>query len=102
MKFLYSYKYPKSLNTPELHRHIIWASPFFIKKYTIPGIYIDGTFVHPDKFKQILIILCYDDITKKRYPGANILINSKYEQTYIISLNSLKNIITKNYNLKFN
>ena len=44
-------------------------------------------------------ILFYEDNTSNRYPGAYILLNSKFYQSYLLSLNSLKNIITKYNNI---
>ena len=100
---LYTYIYPKSINKPFLHRHIIWCSPFFIKKLQLTHhIYLDRTFIHPNNFKQLLVVLIYDEGTKSRYPAAYILLNSKLLQSYLISLNSLKNIITKNGSIKLN
>lgn len=65
-------------------------------------IYLDGTFVHPNYFKQLLIVLIYDKATQKRYPMMYILLNSKFLQAYLIALNSLKNIITKYGSVKLN
>ena len=91
----YTYIYPNSLNKPILHKHFTWISPFFIKRLqnTI-HIYIDGTFIHPIEYSQLLVIIFYESNTNKRYPGAYIL-NSKLFQAYIISINPLKNIKTK-------
>lgn len=60
--------------------------------------YIDETYIFPHGFKQIIIFLFYDDITKRRYPATNILINSKLYQSILLDLNSFNNKITK-YNL---
>ena len=62
--------------------------------------YIDGTFVRPSGFSQLLVILFYDISTKSRYPGAYILLNSKLYQSYLIALNSFKNIISKYNSIK--
>lgn len=84
---LYTYIYLKSLNTPILHHHIIWVSPFFIKQLQNElHFYIDGTFVHPVEFKELLIILFYDITTASRYPGSYILLNSKNTQGYFFSI----------------
>ena len=62
--------------------------------------YIDRTFVRPSGFTQLLVILFYDISTKSRYPGAYILLNSKLYQSYLIALNSFKNIISKYNSIK--
>ena len=62
--------------------------------------YIDGTYIFPNSFKQTIIILFYDIITKSRYPGAFILLNSKLYQGYLIAFNAFNNIITKYNSIK--
>ena len=47
----------------------------------------------------MLIILFYDSKTNTHYPGAFILINNTYYQSYCLAINAFKNIITK-YNSK--
>lgn len=85
----YTYIYPNNINSPFLHRHINLCSQFFIKQIQkTKHIYIDGTFVFPCEFKQLIIILFYDFNTGARYPGEYILINSNYYQSYLIALNS--------------
>ena len=102
-EFLYTYIFTHSINKPFLHKHVIWCSPFFIKKMQMAQhIYLDGTFVHPNNFIQMLVILIYDEATQSRYPAAYILLNSKFLQAYLISLNSLKTIITKYGSVKLN
>jgi len=99
----YTYIYPNNINSPFLHRHIIWCSQFFIKQLQkTRHIYIDGTFVFPCEFKQLIVILFYESITEARYPGAYILLNSKYYQSYLIAFNAFKNIITKYNSIKIN
>ena len=78
-EFLYTYIFTHSINKPFLHKHVIWCSPFFIKKMQMAQhIYLDGTFVHPNNFIQMLVILIYDEATQSRYPAAYILLNSKF------------------------
>ena len=77
------------------HEHIIFISNYFIKKISqAEHFYIDGTFVYPKGFVQLIVILYYDNKTKKRYPGLFALINNKKEAGYIYLLNSIKRIIT--------
>ena len=48
-----------------------------------PHFYIDGTFVYPSDFKQLIVILFYDIYINKRIPGVFALINNKTEPGYI-------------------
>ena len=48
------------------HEHIIFISNYFIKKISqAEHFYIDGTFVYPKGFVQLIVILYYDNKTKK-------------------------------------
>ena len=86
-----------------MHKHIIWCSPFFMKKMqNATHFYIDGTFVRPEGFSQLLVILFYDNTTKARYPGCYILLNTKLFLSYLIALNSFKTILTKYNSIKLN
>ena len=50
------------------HQHVIYISNFFIKKLgESDHYYIDGTFVFPKGFKQMLIILTKDRLTRALY-----------------------------------
>ena len=85
------------------HEHIIYVSDFYIKKMAeSPHFYIDGTFVYPSDFKQLIVILFYDIYINKRIPGLFALINNKTEPGYIELFKSIYNIITveKTVNLK--
>ena len=97
----YTYIYPENENKPILHHHIIWCSPFFIKQMqNAIHMYIDGAYIFPNGFKQTIIILFYDIITKSRYPGAFILLNNKLYQGYLIAFNAFNNIIIKYNSIK--
>ena len=101
----YTYKilYSKTGKNLFEHEHIIYVSDFFIKKLRMSRhFYIDGTFVFPEGFKQLIVILYYDEQTKKRYPGIFSLINNKTEAGYLELLSSIYNIITieKTKNIK--
>ena len=51
------------------HEHAIFASPFQINKISAsPHLYIDGTFVNPNEFSQLLVILYYDREINKKCP----------------------------------
>ena len=64
--------------------------------------YLDGTFIHPPGFRQILLIMYLDIITNKTIPGVFCLLNSKKEILYSKVLDSVKNIITSNNNIEIN
>ena len=53
------------------HEHAIFSSPFQINKMAVsPHLYIDGTFIMPNEFAQLLVILYYDKEINKKCPGA--------------------------------
>ena len=81
--FLYDIKTKKYYE----HIHFIYAPDFFINRIKdSKHIYIDATFVVPQEFLQILILLFYDDKLCKRYPGAYMVMNNKKETFYITVL----------------
>ena len=48
------------------HEHAIFISDYFRRKMRNSSHwYIDGTFVYPKGFKQLIVILYYDDDLKK-------------------------------------
>ena len=103
----YSFKYIYNDSGKKLiaHEHVIYISDFFIKKLRdAPHYYIDGTFIYPSGFNQLLVVLYYDENKNKRYPGTFILINNKTEVGYKEAFKSFKSIITientKTLNLK--
>ena len=57
-------------------------------------IYIDGTFLNPPGFVQLIVILYRDESSGKRYPGLFALINNKKEAGYIYLLEKIKLILT--------
>ena len=60
--------------------------------------YIDGTFIVPAEFTQVLIILYYNHKLNKKFPGCYIIINNKSEIGYINAFNDFKNILTNKNN----
>ena len=56
--------------------------------------YIDGTFIFPSDFSQLIVILFYENNINKRYPGAFLLINNKTGAGYSLLFNNLYNILT--------
>ena len=56
--------------------------------------YIDGTWIYPHGYKQLIIILYLNKTSLKRYPGLFALINNKKKKGYDLLFNSIKNIIT--------
>ena len=103
----YTFKLIYNSNGKQLfeHEHIIYISSYFIRKLrAAEHFYIDGTFVFPNGFKQLLVILYKDNNKNKRFPGAFALINNKKEAGYLELFRSIYNIITlentKELNLK--
>ena len=77
------------------HEHIIFVSDFFIKKLIkAEHFYIDGTFIYPSEFKQLLVILYHDREKNKRFPGLFALTNNKHEEGYYYLFNRIKIILT--------
>lgn len=70
-------------------------SNYFIRKlrYSI-HYYIDGIFVRPKGFVQLIVILYYENKTQKRYLSEFALINNKTEQGYKELFKSLFNYIS--------
>ena len=84
---------------------MIFCSDYFIKKLRASKHwYIDGTWVYPSGFRQLIIILYIDDKNGKRYPVVFSLINNKTQEGYyklfknIISIITIEN--TKSLNLE--
>ena len=66
------------------NEHIIYISDYFIKKlYSSSHWYIDGTFIYQNGFRQLIVILYYDEILQKRFPGLFTLIKNKKENGYL-------------------
>ena len=79
------------------HEHIIYVSDYFIKKLNKSShFYIDGTFVYPKGFKQLIVILYYDSDLNKRFPGLFALINNKKENGYLELFRKIYDIISIN------
>ena len=67
-----------------LHEHMIFISNYFINKISnAEHIYIDGTFLYPSGFNQLIVILYRDDNSGVRYPGLFALINNKKYEGFI-------------------
>ena len=66
-----------------IHEHFIFISNYFIKKLNqVEHLYIDGTFIFPPGFIQLIVILYRDDNSGVRYPGLFALINNKKFEGY--------------------
>ena len=77
------------------HEQIIFISNYFIKKIRESEHYnIDGTFVYPQGFQQLIIILYYDRKSNKRCPGLFALVNNKKEAGYRYLFTTIKRILT--------
>ena len=59
----------KSGNSQFIHEHVLFVSNYFIRKLReSKHFYIDGTFLYPKHFSQLIVILYIDDKSGKRYP----------------------------------
>lgn len=77
------------------HEHIIWCSNYFIKKLRASEHwYIDGTWIYPKSFKQLIGILYIDNKTSKRYPALFALINNKFTEGYLELFKQIKSLVT--------
>ena len=93
--YTYKYIYNKTGKKLLIHEHAIFISDFFIKKLReVLHFYIVDTFIYPPGFKQLLVILYYDQKNNKRFPGGYILINNKTECCYIEIFKSFRSIVT--------
>ena len=93
----YTYKtiYSKDGKSIINHEHVIYISDFYIKKLReSKHFYIDGTFVNPKGFKQLIVILYYEQNLERRFPGVFALINNKTENEYKNLFKSINEIIT--------
>ena len=62
---------------------MIFVSNYFIKKLKQAiHFYVDDTFLYPNGFSQLLVILYRDVLNGKRFSGLFALINSKKEEGY--------------------
>ena len=62
---------------------MIFCSDFFIKKLLDSHHwYIDGTFLRPEGFSQLIIIIYYDTEQNNKYPDLYSLINNKSLEGY--------------------
>ena len=86
--------YNKNNNSTFQHEHIIYISDYFIKKLNkAQHFYIDGTFIFPQDFKQLIVILYLEENINKRMPGLFALINNKKERGYLYLFKKIYDII---------
>ena len=72
------------------HEHIIFYSDFFIKILLESHYWdIDRTFLRPECFSQLIIIMFYDNKQNRRYPGLYSLINNKTLEGYKYLFNKI-------------
>lgn len=84
-----------------MYTHAIFISDFFINELRkAKHMYIDCTFIKPKDFKQVLIILYYNDLIYKNFPASFILLNNKREKSYYIVLKYLYELIKFNLSVK--
>ena len=66
------------------HEHMIFVSNFFIRKLNnTRHWYVDGTFVYPKDFSQLIVILYKVSNLNRRFPGLFALINNKKYEGYL-------------------
>ena len=74
---------------------MIFISNFFIRKLnTSKHWYVDGIFVYPENFTQLIVILYKDEILNKRLPGLFALINNKKYEGYKLTFEKIQYILT--------
>ena len=93
--YSYTLIYNSNGKSQFIHEHMIFISNFFIRKLqSSTHWYVDGTFVYPNEFSQLIVILYRDDILEKRFPGLYALINNKKYEGYKFMFEKIKNIIS--------
>ena len=101
----YSYitLYNASGKSQFIHEHFIFISNYFIKKLIqAEHLYIDGTFIFPPGFIQLIVILYRDDNSGVRYPGLFALINNKKFEGYKYLFEKINFLITIENTIKSN
>lgn len=99
LKLIYNEKGNKLI----MHKHAIFLSNYFLKCLQLTNhYYIDGTYVYPNEFKQLIVIQFLHHQYNIRIPGCFILINNKTEVGYKYMLNILFNILTNENTLELN
>ena len=87
--------YNKSGKSQFIYEHMIFVSNYFLRKIRAAvHIYIDGTFLYPEGFSQLIVILYRDENSGKRYPGLFALINNKKEEGYKYLFSKIKYLLT--------
>ena len=81
--YSYTTLYNASGKSQFTHQHMIFISNYFINKLLeARHIYIEGTFLFPDGFNQLIVILYRDEISGVRYPCLFALINNQKNESY--------------------
>ena len=82
---------------------MIFISNFFIRKLNQANHwFIDGTFVYPSDFSQLIVILYRDINNGKNYPGLFALINNKKKEGYKVLFEKIRYILTIENTLNLN
>ena len=58
--------------------------------------YIDFIYIETKEYYQLCIIIYFDETANKKIPGDFLLLNNKFENSYILALSSIKNLLTIN------
>ena len=97
------YKYDKDKRKPQKYEYVIWGNNQNLIRICKSNIwFLDGTFHHPDNFKQVLILMYKDYLTGEKIPGLYILMNKINSFLYDIIFDSIVNIITQNNSIPVN
>ena len=87
--------YNKTGKNQFIHEHMIFISNFFIRKLnSAKHWYVDGTFVYPNDFSQLIVILYKEEKLNRRFPGLFALINNKKYEGYLYMFKRIKSILT--------
>ena len=93
--YTYTYYYDDKGKKLKKHEHFIFISNFQIRKIcTSKHLYIDGTFIKPKGFTELIIILYHDEELNIRAPGCYILLNNKSEIVYTKVFKKFRKIIS--------
>ena len=85
------------------HKHIIFFTDDNIKRIIASeNLLIDATFIYPKNFYQTLIIMFYDPIYLKMFPGVFVAMNNKYYEGYLEVFKYVKYYLLKQVNNEIN
>ena len=84
------------------HEHIIFFTDDNIKRIIASEhLLIDSTYTFPEKFYQTLIIMFYDPIYLKMFPGIFVAMNNKFYERYLEVFKYIKYYISNEINYNY-